>query len=129
LAVSEDAGAPTLQAIELRPFLPARDFKQSQRFYESLGFQVSLLSAEIAEVVLGERQSFLLQDFYRQALAENLMMQLQVRNLDDWWRRIEAAGLPRAYGVKAPKAPRDESWGQRVAYVWDPAGVLWHIAE
>lgn len=116
-----------LRAIDLRPFLPAKDFKQSQCFYEALGFRVEPLNATVAQVGLGEHQSFLLQDFYRQAFAENLMMQLRVENLGDWWRRIETLDLPNSFGVKAPKAPRDESWGQRVAYFWDPAGVLWHI--
>jgi len=27
------------------------------------------------------------------------------------------------------EGPRDESWGFRVTYVWDPSGVLLHFAE
>jgi uncharacterized glyoxalase superfamily protein PhnB len=32
------------------------------------------------------------------------------------------------YGVKSPRAPKLQSWGLNVAYLFDPAGVLWHIA-
>jgi hypothetical protein len=27
------------------------------------------------------------------------------------------------------KGPVEESWGFRIAYVWDPSGVLFHFAE
>jgi hypothetical protein len=27
------------------------------------------------------------------------------------------------------KPPMDQSWGLRIAYVIDPSGVLWHVAQ
>ena len=36
--------------------------------------------------------------------------------------------LRERFGVNTPKSPVGEAWGMRVAYVWDPSGVLWHIA-
>jgi hypothetical protein len=57
------------------------------------------------------------------------MMQMMVDNLDAWWEHIEALDLPQAFGVQPPRAPAMQSWGLRVGYVWDPAGVLWHVAE
>jgi hypothetical protein len=33
------------------------------------------------------------------------------------------------YEVRAPVPPRLEPWGLRVAYIFDPSGVLWHLAE
>ena len=33
------------------------------------------------------------------------------------------------FDVSAPVAPRAESWGLTVAYVFDPSGVLWHFAQ
>jgi uncharacterized glyoxalase superfamily protein PhnB len=33
------------------------------------------------------------------------------------------------YGVEAPRAPKLESWGLNVAYVFDPSGVRWRFAE
>lgn len=115
----------------LRPFVPARNFEASGRFYAVLGFSVTRLGEKIALVEIdGERgaASFLLQDFYVKELAENLMMQLLVRDLDAWWRHIEALDLDGRFGVGAPRPPQEQPWGQRVAYLWDPAGVLWHVA-
>jgi uncharacterized glyoxalase superfamily protein PhnB len=57
------------------------------------------------------------------------MMQLMVDDLDAWWTHIEALDLPGRFGVTAPRAPEMQPWGLRVAYVFDPAGVLWHIAQ
>lgn len=125
------ADALTSSVVALRPFVPAKDFQDSQRFYEALGFTVTQLGDKIALVQLGRGQdgaSFLLQDFYVKELAENLMMQLTVGDLDRWWQHINSLGLDQRFEVSAPRPPRQESWGLRVVYLWDPAGVLWHVA-
>jgi uncharacterized glyoxalase superfamily protein PhnB len=57
------------------------------------------------------------------------MMQLMVDDLDAWWAHIDALDLPGKFGVQSPKAPSMQPWGLRVAYIYDPAGVLWHIAQ
>ena len=69
-----------------RPFLPARDLALSKRFYEALGFEILLDSAEVAIVRCG-RGEFLLQRRYEKEWAENAMMQLMVDDLDQWWKR------------------------------------------
>lgn len=109
-----------------RPFLPAKDFARSRAFYEALGFS-KLLDGEVAIFAVGET-SFILQNYYQQAWAENFMMQLLVDDLDAWWAHIQALDLPGRFGVAPPKAPQMQPWGLRVAYVTDPSGVLWHFA-
>ncbi|CAO3420822.1 VOC family protein [Azospirillum doebereinerae] len=114
----------------MRAFVPSKDFAESQRFYTALGFQVRPVGEGIAHAQLGEGAgafSFLLQDFYVKEFAENLMMQVLVGDLDRWWEHIESLALGERFGVTAPQPPKTEPWGMRVAYVWDPAGVLWHI--
>lgn len=111
-----------------RPFIPARDFEVSKRFYEALGFEKELDAEEVAIYRVGE-SSFLLQKFYQQQWAENFMMQLMVDDLDAWWSRISALGLHARFGVPAPKPPQLQPWGLRIAYVVDPSGVLWHMAQ
>jgi uncharacterized glyoxalase superfamily protein PhnB len=73
--------------------------------------------------------SFLLQNYYQPEWATNFMMQLMVDDLDAWWRHIEALDLPAAFGVPAPRPPALQPWGLRIAYVVDPSGVLWHVAQ
>jgi uncharacterized glyoxalase superfamily protein PhnB len=110
-----------------RPFVPAKDFARSRSFYEALGF-TKLLDGEVAIFGVGETM-FILQNYYQQAWAENFMMQLMVDDLEAWWTHIQSLDLPGRFGVSPPKPPRLQPWGLRVAYVCDPSGVLWHVAE
>jgi uncharacterized glyoxalase superfamily protein PhnB len=111
----------------LRPFLPAKDFNLSKSFYETLGFE-KLLDAEVAIFAAGSG-GFILQRHYQKEFAENFMMQLMVDDLDAWWAHIEALDLPGKFGVPSPRAPAMQPWGLRVAYLFDPSGVLWHVAQ
>jgi hypothetical protein len=110
-----------------RPFLPAKDFAVSKSFYETLGF-VKLLDRDVAIFKVGST-SFILQNYYQEDWARNFMMQLMVDDLDAWWAHIEALDLPGKFNVRPPKAPAVQPWGLRVAYLFDPSGVLWHIAH
>ena len=110
----------------LRPFLPARDFELSRAFYQALGFSL-LLDADVAIFAIGQG-GFILQRFFVKEWAENCMMQLMIDDLDAWWGHIEALDLPGRFGVAVPAAPAMQSWGLRVGYVFDPSGVLWHVA-
>lgn len=110
-----------------RPFMPAKDFDLSKRFYEALGFD-KVLDSEVAIFNAGSG-GFILQRYYHKEWAENFMMQLMVDNLDQWWEHIVSLDLAKHFGVTPPRAPAMQPWGLRVAYVYDPSGVLWHVAE
>jgi hypothetical protein len=118
--------ADTIRA--MRPFVPAKNFATSKQFYSDLGFQIAPLDATLAELKLG-RHSFLLQTHYVEAWAGNSMMHMLVDDLDGRWRRIVALDLASRYGVQSPRPPKREPWGLDVAYVVDPSGVLWYIAQ
>ena len=112
-----------------RAFLPTQDFDLSKSFYEALGFR-KLLDGEVAIFAVGAGDSgFILQRYYQQQWAENSMMQLLVDDLDAWWAHIETLDLPGQFSVQPPKTPAMQPWGLRVAYLFDPSGVLWHIAQ
>ena len=120
------SGIPTGTELA-RPFIPAQDFELSKRFYETLGFE-KILDGEVAIFRVGSG-GFILQRFYQKDWAENFMMQLMVDDLDGWWAHITALDLPGQFGVQPPRAPAMQPWGLRVAYLTDPCGVLWHVAQ
>src|SRR5688572_9726829 len=95
-----------------RPFLPAKDFNLSKRFYEALGFN-KVLDSEVAIFRMGAT-SFILQNYFQKAWAENFMMQLIVDDLDSWWAHLVSLDLPKKFGVPPPKAPALQPWGQRI---------------
>lgn len=120
------SGVPTGAEL-VRPFLPTQDFELSKRFYEALGFE-KLLDGEVAIFRAGSG-GFILQRYYQKNWAENTMLQLMVDDLDRWWDHLASLDLPSKFGVQAPKPPAMQPWGLRVSYVYDPCGVLWHVAE
>jgi uncharacterized glyoxalase superfamily protein PhnB len=116
------------QVLSLRPFVPAKDFAAAKRFYQALGFTLSGEDHKVAFLKLGEF-SFILQDFYVKEFAENFMMQVLVRDVDRWWQRVDAASLVAEFGVREARAPKLQPWGMKVGFLFDPSGILWHIAE
>jgi len=111
----------------VRPFLPAKDFNLSKRFYEELGF-TKVLDGDVAIFRMGAT-GFILQNYFQKDSSGNYMMQLMVDDLDAWWSRIASLDLPAKFGVPAPKPPALQPWGLRIAYITDPSGVLWHVAQ
>ena len=111
---------------QIRPFVPAKDLARSCDFYEELGFKPLFRDANLA-ILDYEGAGFLLQNYYVQAWAENCMIQLVVKDLDDWWLRT--AGLDARFDVQKPRAPEMQPWGNRVGFVFDPCGVLLHVCQ
>ena len=109
-----------------RPFIPAKDFDLSKRFYEALGFE-KILDSEVAIFNVGSG-GFILQNYFQEDWAGNFMMQLMVDDLDAWWAHVQSLDLDR-FGVQPARPPTMQPWGLRVAYLTDPCGVLWHVAQ
>ena len=115
----------------VRPFIPTQDFELSKRFYETLGFK-KVLDGDVAIFNAGSGGFILTGSSgapFERAWAENFMMQLMVDNLDAWWAHVEKLDLPGMFGVRPPRPPATQPWGLRIAYVFDPSGVLWHIGQ
>ena len=93
----------------MRPFVPAKDFDCSKRFYETLGFE-KVLDGEVA-IFNAASGGFILQRYYQKDWAENFMMQLMVDNLDAWWAHIDALDLPSKVRRSAAEAAGDAAMG------------------
>jgi uncharacterized glyoxalase superfamily protein PhnB len=114
--------------LAIRAFVPAKDHDLSKRFYQALGFVVTHADKDIAMMKM-DGSSFILQNSYAKEFAENLMVQILVRDADAWWQRVDSATLVADFGVKPPAPPAMQSWGMKVGFIFDPSGVLWHVAE
>lgn len=112
----------------VRTFLPTRDYAVSRAFYEALGFE-KLLDSDVVIFAIGRGAGIILHPPLAEGSTDNLMMQLMVDDLDGWWAHIQSLDLKTRFGVPAPRAPELQPWGLRVAYLVDPAGVLWHVAQ
>ena len=114
-------------AVEIKAFVPARDFALSKRFYEKLGFEIPWSDDTLAYMRLGDT-AFFLQNFYVAEHASNFMMHLIVQDVESWWARLQQADIPGRYGVRTV-APQDQPWRYRDFVLLDPSGVLWRIAQ
>jgi uncharacterized glyoxalase superfamily protein PhnB len=114
-------------AIEIKAFVPAKDFEISKQFYIDLGFEVGWVSGGMAYMKSGG-SAFLLQDFYVKEHAENFMMHLLVDDVDRWWKHVLAQDLMGRYGVRT-QGLQDQAWGMRDFCITDPCGVLWRIGQ
>jgi hypothetical protein len=110
-----------------RPFVPAKDFEVSKRFYLAIGFDL-LLDGEVAIFGIG-KTSFILQNYYNKDWAENFMMQLLVEDVHAWWAHLNALNLPLSFPGTSLRKPEVQPWGLKISYLVDPSGVLWHVAQ
>ncbi len=120
---------PDLSATDLRPFIPARDFVQSKRFYAALGWTVQDVGPGLALVTLGDAQHFYLQDHYIKDVAENCMLHVTVADAAAWHAHVDAV----LHGDEFPGArvspPTPQAYGASVVFVHDPTGVLLHLCQ
>lgn len=114
-----------MQVTDLRVFIPSKDFSLSKTFYQQWGFDVGFESDDLCELIHGEC-SFFLQNFYQRELAENLMMQLVVDNVEQVAEHLASIDLAE---FAARVAPIDQQPHGKVLHLWGPAGELWQITE
>ncbi len=120
----------TPACIELKAFVPARDFELSKQFYRDLGFTQKSELSDVAYFACGNC-AFLLQNFYTQAFAENCVMHLLVADVHDWFAQVATADLAGQYAAHAVCITPlvNQPWGMTEFVVTDPSGVCWHIAQ
>lgn len=115
------------KAKSIRPFIGAKNFELSRRFYRDLGFQESILSPKMSYFKT-EGIGFYLQDAYVQDWVDNTMVFLEVDDVSRYWDELVALDLTTKYeGVKLVPI-RNLDWGKE-CFLHDPSGILWHIGE
>ena len=117
--------APNLAVVEVKAFVPAKNFALSMEFYEALGFTRASVFEDIAYFHCGE-SSFLLQDFFVQEHTANYQMHLLVENVDAWHEKAKA--VAERFNVKVGE-PENRPWAMRDFTLFDSSGVLWRIAQ
>lgn len=113
------------KALSIRPFIGAKDFKISKKFYRDLGFE---------EVKLGDGMSyfktgnfgFYLQNYYAKDWVDNTMVFLEVDNVDRYWNELVALNLTEKYASVKLVPIRMQDWGKEF-FLHDPSGILWHF--
>ncbi|UXI04338.1 VOC family protein [Photobacterium sp. TY1-4] len=116
-----------LNPIEIKSFVPAKDFECSKRFYQALGFELASEFGDVAYFNKGHC-AFLLQDFYEPSHSQNFMMHLLVEDAQSWFEHVESLDLAAQFDAKVTPLVH-QPWGMLEFCIIDPSGVLWRIAE
>lgn len=112
----------SLAITDFKPYVPAKDFELSKRFYSALGFSVSEGWGETADFHLNGH-GFRLQNYYVKDWADNSMFVIGVEDIDAWYERATQLLESNAYpgmSVQPPEAVDDSM----VLHLGDPSGVL-----
>jgi hypothetical protein len=115
------------KAKSIRPFIGAKNFELSRKFYADLGFEESIIAPNMSYFKTGGL-GFYLQDDYVLDWIDNSLIFLVVDEVGRYWNELLALELTTKYkGVKLT-AIRNYDWG-RECFLHDPSGILWHFGE
>ena len=113
----------------ITPFVPAKNYDLSLRFYKDLGF-VEVAKIDNAVRLEIDGSGFWLQNYYVEDWAENSMLCLYVKSLESWWSEVKKLKIDENYEGKAKvfSEPHEQE-GSLMMQLADPSGVLWHVRE
>ncbi|TCZ65876.1 glyoxalase [Flaviaesturariibacter aridisoli] len=112
-------------ASSIRPFIGAKDYDVSRRFYAAVGFEERVLFPDMSVFILGPT-AFYLQRYYKAEWVDNTMVFLEVENVAACHAQLAALDLPGQFPGARLNDIRHEDWGDAFALI-DPSGILWHV--
>ena len=115
------------RAKSIRPFIGAKNYEVSRKFYLDLGFRESILSQNMSYFNTDEI-GFYLQDAFVKDWIDNSMIFMEVADVKQFWADLVALDLPSKYDQVKLVPIRELPWG-RECFLHDPSGVLWHFGE
>ncbi|HEV7347520.1 glyoxalase [Telluribacter sp.] len=115
------------KALSIRPFIGAKDFALSRRFYQDLGFEEHVLSPNMSLFQTGQL-GFYLQDAYVRDWVDNTMIFMEVDDVERYWNQLLALDLTATYHEARLVPIRHYDWGSE-CFLHDPSGILWHFGQ
>ncbi|MFC7420868.1 VOC family protein [Iodobacter arcticus] len=125
--IKEAKSMSALEVVEIKAFIPAKDYAISKQFYQDMGFTLASDTEGVAYFHYGNC-SFLLQDFYEKDHAENFMMHLLVKDVAAWHAHLMAQDMVSKYQIHISDI-ETQPWKMLDFTVTDPSGVLWRIGQ
>ncbi|MBP4139960.1 VOC family protein [Flavobacterium geliluteum] len=109
----------------IRPFIGAKDFQVSRSFYCDLGFEETVLAANLSVFKTNEI-AFYLQDAYVKDWIDNSMIFIEVNDVHQFYKEIVALNITEKYQSAKLLPVKELDWGSEF-FLHDPAGILWHF--
>ena len=116
-----------LKAKSIRPFIGAKNYEESRKFYQDLGFEESILSSDMSYFKTNGF-GFYLQDAYVKDWIDNSMIFMEVDDVKRFWNELLELELTSKYDNVRLTPIRELVWGKE-CFLHDPSGILWHFGE
>jgi catechol 2,3-dioxygenase-like lactoylglutathione lyase family enzyme len=110
-------------AKSIRPFIGAKNYTESIRFYTTLGFTVHSLGPQMSVVHVNEQLSFYLQNAFVKEWVDNTMLFLEVEDIKHHWEAMKVLGLPDKFPGVRLSTIQIKEWGIEF-FLHDPSGIL-----
>jgi catechol 2,3-dioxygenase-like lactoylglutathione lyase family enzyme len=111
----------------IRPFIGAQNFDVSRSFYRDLGFEEIVISKGMS-LFKTDSLGFYLQDAFVKDWIDNTMLFLEVENVNEFWKALQAMELTEKYKTVKLTPIKTYDWGSE-CFVHDPSGILWHFGQ
>lgn len=105
------------------PFVPAKDYYRSSAFYQAMGFTQLVIAQSFSEFK-SAHHSFYLQDYYVPALAENMIFELHVDNIETFFGHM--LGVLQDF-KEAKLSDLTKTQHGNTFTIADPCGVTWVV--
>jgi catechol 2,3-dioxygenase-like lactoylglutathione lyase family enzyme len=115
------------KARSIRPFIGAKNYEVSRKFYQDFGFRESVLSSNMSYFETA-RIGFYLQNAYVKDWVNNSMIFMEVDDVNRFWNEMLVLELTAKYDNVRLVPVRELEWG-RECFLHDPSGILWHFGE
>ncbi len=116
------------KAKSIRPFIGAKNFDESRRFYTELGFRESIIDSSMSVFYVNDNLSFYLQNAYVKDWVDNTMLFLEVDDITSYFNGLSLLNLGTKFENVRLLPIREMAWGSE-CFLHDPAGILWHFGE
>ncbi|MEM7054254.1 MAG: hypothetical protein AAF446_06860 [Pseudomonadota bacterium] len=118
-----------LNVHDIKPFIGAKDFEVSKKFYLALGWRLTYDSPSLSVFELAGHR-FYLQNFYAEEWCSNSMLHISVENVSAWLSHAKTVFASPDFPSEARMEHliKDEGYANTF-HVWDPSGVLLHFAQ
>lgn len=114
-----------LKGHSIRPFIGAKEYTISRKFYNHLGFKEHIIASNMSYFYV-EDFGFYLQDAYVKEWIDNTMLFYEVDQIENTLEHINSLKLTKCYkDVRVSKIVH-QIWGKEF-FLHDPSGILWHF--
>lgn len=111
----------------IRPFIGAKNFENSRKFYKDLGFEETILDSKLS-LFKSNETAFYLQDAYVKDWIDNTMIFLEVDDVERYYNELLSLNLTEKYTDVKLVPIRHLDWGSE-CFLHDPSGILWHFGK